>query len=88
MDIGLLESVQRCMTKMIQRIRSFSYERTLNHLKLYPLEYIVRGNLIEVFKWVMGDVGKFLKVSSQDRTKNNEFKLEKSRFRKDKLFYK
>ena len=51
MDIGLLESVQRRMTKMIEGIRNFSYERSLKLLKLHSLERRrVRGDLIEVFK--------------------------------------
>ena len=61
---------------MIQGIRNFSYERKLKLLKLHSLERRrVRGDLIEVFKWVKGfdkaDVGKVLTVSSQDRTRNN-----------------
>ena len=35
MDIISLESVQRRMTKMIEGIRNFSYERRLNFLKLH-----------------------------------------------------
>ena len=51
------------MTKMIQRIRNFSYESKLKLLELHSLERRrVRGDLIEVFKWVMGsdkgDLGK------------------------------
>ena len=38
MDIGLLESVQRRMTKMIEGIRNFSYERRLKLLKLHLQE--------------------------------------------------
>ena len=73
---------------MIQGIRNFSYEGRLKLLKLHSLERCrVREDLIEVFKWVKGfnkgDVGKVLMVSSQDRTKNNGFKLEKCRFRKE-----
>ena len=43
--------------------------------------------MIEVFKWVKGfnkaDVGKVLTISSQDRTRNNRFNLEKCRFNKE-----
>ena len=51
-------------------------------MKLHSLELCrVRGDLIEVFKWVKGfnkgDVGKVFMISSQDRTRNNGFKLEK-----------
>ena len=57
-------------------------------LKLHSLERRrVRGDLFQVFKWVKGfnkgDVGKVLRISSQDRIRNNGFKLEKRRFRKE-----
>ena len=57
---------------MIERIRSLSYEKRLKLLKLHSLERRrVRGDLIEVSKWVKGfnkgDVGKVLTISSQDR---------------------
>ena len=73
---------------MIEGIRNFSYERKLKLLKLHSLERRrVRGDLIEVFKWVKGfnkgDVGKVLTISSQDRTRSNGFKREKSRFNKE-----
>ena len=73
---------------MIEGICNFSYERKLKLLKLHSLERRwVRGDLIEVFKWVKGfnkgDVGKVLMISSQDRKKNNGFKLEKCRFNKE-----
>ena len=88
MDIILLESVQRRMTKMIEGISNFSYERRLKLLKLHSLERCrVTGDLIEVFKcWKgfnKGDVGKVLTISSQDRTRNNGFKLEQCRFSKE-----
>ena len=88
MDIILLELVQRRMTKMIEEIRNFSYERRLKLWKLHLLERRrVRGNPIELFKMVKdfdkGNVGKVLTISSQDRTRNNGFKLEKCRFNKE-----
>ena len=47
----------------------------------------LRGDLIEVFKWYRGynkgDVSKILRISNQDRTRSNGFKLEKSRFKKE-----
>ena len=80
MDIILLESMQRRMTKMIEEIRNF-YERRLKLLKLHSLE---TWDLIEAFKWVKSfnkeDVGKVLMISSQDRTRNNGFKLEQCWF--------
>ena len=73
---------------MIQGSRNFSYERRLKLLKLQSLErHTIRGDLIEVFEWVKDfnkrDVGKVLTVSSQVRTRINEFKLEKYRSRKE-----
>ncbi len=47
----------------------------------------MRGDLIEVYKWVKGfnkgDISKVLRISQQDRTRSNGFKLEKSRFRRE-----
>ena len=73
---------------MIEGIHNSSYERRLKLLKLHSLERRrVRGDLIEVFKWVKSfnkeDVGKALTISRQDRTRNNGFKLEKCRFNKE-----
>ena len=55
--------MQRKITKRIQEIRDFSYGRRLKLLKVHSLEMRrVRGDLIEVFKWMKGfdkeDVGK------------------------------
>ncbi|XP_050711202.1 uncharacterized protein LOC126995577 [Eriocheir sinensis] len=88
MDINLLESVQRRMTKMIQGLRNLPYQNRLKHLNLHSLERRrVRGGLIEVFKWVKGynkgDISKVLRISQQDRTRSNGFKIEKYRFRRD-----
>ena len=87
-DIGLLESVQRRMTKRIQGMRDIPYETRLKLLKLHSLERRrLRGDLIEVFKWYRGfnkgDVSKILRISNQDRTRSNGFKLEKFRFKKE-----
>ena len=87
-DIGLLESVQRRMTKKIQGMHNIPYERRLKLLDLHSLERRrIRGDMIEVFKWQKGynkgDVDKILKVSGQARTRNNGFKLEKVRFRRE-----
>ena len=49
MDIGLLESVLRRMTKMIEDIRNFSHERRLQLLKLHSLKRRRVRDLIEVF---------------------------------------
>ncbi len=55
----------------------------LRRLKLHSLERRkVRGDLIEVYKWIkgynkLGDVNKVLIVREQGRTRSNEFKLDK-----------
>ena len=64
------------------------YERRLRMLNLHSLERRrLRGDLIEVFKWYRGynkgDVSKILRISNQDRTRNNGFKIEKSRYKKE-----
>ena len=74
MDIGLVESVQRRMTKRIQGIHNFNYGRRLELLKSYSLERRrVRGDLVEVFKYVKsfnkGDVGNVLKVCNHLKQK-------------------
>ncbi len=88
MDKSLLESVQRRMTKMIQGLRNLPYQDRLKHLNLHSLEErSVRGKLKDVFKWVKGfnksDISKVLRISQQDRMRNNGFKLEKYRFRRE-----
>ena len=70
---------------MIEGILNFSYERRLKLFKLHSLERRrVKGDLIEVFKWVKGfnkgDVGKVFMISSQDRTRSNGYKVEKCTF--------
>ena len=87
-DIGLLESVQRRMTKRIQGMRDIPYERRLRMLNLHSLERRrLRRDLIEVFKRCRGynkvDISKILRISNQDRTRNNGFKIEKSRYKKE-----
>ena len=87
-DIGLLEAVQRRMTKRIQGMRGIPYEKRLKLLGLHSLERRrLRGDLIEVFKWYRGynkgDVSKILRISNHDRSRNNGFKLEKFRFKKE-----
>ncbi len=88
MDINRLESVQRRMTKIIQGLRTLPYQERLRRLNLHSLERRrVRGELIEIFKWMKGynkgDVSKVLKVGEQGITRSNGFKLDKFRFIKD-----
>ena len=88
MDINMLESVQRRMTKKIQGLRNLPYRERLRHLNLHSLERRrVRGDMIEVYKWMKGynkgDINKVLMVREQGRTRSNGFKLDKFRFNKD-----
>ena len=69
-------------------MRDIPYEARLNKPNLHSLERRrLRGDLIEVFKWYKGfnkgDMNVVLRISSGDRTRNNGFKLEKFRFRKE-----
>ncbi len=88
MDIHSLESVQRRMTKMIHSIRNLPYEERLKRLNLHSLERRrVRGDLIEVYKWMTGinkgDIGSILIVNQENRTRNNGFKLDKFKFKRE-----
>ena len=89
MDIDRLEAIQRRMTKMISGIRNLDYKERLERLQLvHSLERRrLRGDLIEVYKWVRGfnkgDISKVLIVSGPGGTRTNGFKLEKFRFRKE-----
>ena len=88
MDIESLERVQRRMTKMIHNIRNLPYEDRLRELNLHSLERRrVRGDMIEVYKWFSGinkgDINRVLKAGRQNNTRNNGFKLDKFRFRKE-----
>ena len=88
MDINSLESVQRRMTKMIHGLRNLPYEERLRHLNLHSLERRrVRGDLIEVFKWIKGynkgDANKVIIIKQQGRTRSNGYKLDKFRFKKE-----
>ena len=73
---------------MIQGIRNLTYRERLKSLNLHSLERRrIRGDLIEVYKWVKGfnkgDINKVLIVKEQGRTRNNGYKLDKFRFKKD-----
>ena len=76
------------MTKMIPNLRNLCYEERLKSLGLHSLERRrVRGDMIEVYKWMhginIGEISKVLKISPQVRTRNNGLKLDKFRFRKE-----
>ena len=70
---------------MIRCLRNLPYKDRLKRLNLHSLERRAREDRIEVFKWVKGiikgNINKVLEISSQDRTRENGYKLEKIRFR-------
>ncbi len=73
---------------MIQGLRNLPYEERLKQLNLHSLERRrVRGDMIEVYKWMKGlhkgDIHKVLLVREQGRTRSNGFKLDKFRFNRD-----
>ena len=85
--VRVLESEQKGIPKRIQGMRDIPYEARMKLLNLHSLERRrLRANLIKVCRWYRGynrrDINKVLGISSQNRKRNNEFKLEKSRFRK------
>ena len=64
------------------------YEARLNALNLHSSERSrLRGDVIKVFKWYRGykkrDITKVLRINNQDRTRNNGFKLDKFRFKRE-----
>ena len=69
-------------------MRNLPYKYRLKRFNLYFLESRrARGDKIEVFKWIKGinkgNIDQVLEFSSQDRTRENGYKLEKLRFRTD-----
>ncbi|KAJ8285457.1 hypothetical protein GJAV_G00026980 [Gymnothorax javanicus] len=87
-DIEALEKVQRRATKLIPVIKYESYEKRLKILNLFSLrKRRLRGDLIEVFKYVKGInkvnyVG-FLRPSVVSRTRGHKWKLTKGKFSAD-----
>ena len=87
-NINRIETVQRKMTKMIQGLRTLTYQERLRRLNLHSLERrMVKVDLIEVYKWMKGynkgDINKVLIVREQNRTRSNGFKLDKFRFNRE-----
>jgi len=86
-DIKLVESVQRRVTKMVQLIQHLNYDDRLNYLRLMRLEKRrVRSALIGTFKFIKGmyDVEKeiFFELDDRGRRGHNQ-KLFKKGFRLD-----
>jgi ribonuclease P/MRP protein subunit RPP40 len=81
-DIDMIERVQRRATKMIEGFRDLSYEERLERTGLISLEKRrVRGDLIQVFKFIKGfvkiDYRKFFEISTVGKTRGHSLKLVK-----------
>lgn len=84
-DIEALEKVQRRATKLIPGIKKESYEERLRILNLFSLQKRrIRGDLIEVFKYLKGinkvNYARLLRPSSVSRTRGHKWKLFKGKF--------
>ena len=76
------------MTKTIQGIRNLTYKDRIKHVNLHSLERcMLNGDLIKMFKLVKGfnkgDISKVLIVKEKVRTRTNDFKLDKFRYKKN-----
>ena len=79
-DGRLLERVQKRATKMVTGLRLLSYEDRLRKLDLFSLKYRrLRGDLIEVYKFVHGQHSGYLKgmfeLNETDRGRGHQYKL-------------
>ena len=79
-DSWLLERVQKRATKMISGFSSLSYEQRLERLGMFSLRYRrLRGDLIEVYKFIQGRGDGYLanmfEISSVNRGRGHQYKL-------------
>ena len=79
-DCWLLERVQKRATKMVTCLRSLPYEDRLRKLGMFSLRYRrLRGDLIEVFKFVKGHSSGYLKgmfeFNGAVRGRGHQYKL-------------
>ena len=79
-DSLLLERVQKRATKMVNGMKDLHYEDRLRTLKLFSLKYRrLRGDLIEVFKFVNGQTTGYLKdmfdFNLEGRNRGHQYKL-------------
>ena len=80
-DIEMIEKVQMRATKMVQKLRNFSYEDRLKLLNLPSLKYRrMRGDMIQVFKIISGlyDINSVVdfNMSHVSYTRGNIYKMQ------------
>ena len=81
-DKRLIENVLRRASKMIPGLRELPYEQRLSRLKLPSMKYrLVRGDLIEVFKWFHSfyqcETNLFAIENREINTRGHTYKLRK-----------
>ena len=79
-DCWLLERVQKRATKMVQNLSRLPYEDRLRKLGMFSLRYRrLRGDMIEVFKFVQGQQSGYLQgmfeFNSLNRGRGHQYKL-------------
>ncbi|KFW72994.1 hypothetical protein AS28_10536, partial [Pygoscelis adeliae] len=87
-DTGLLERVQKRVTKVIRGMEDLSYEERLRELGLFSLEKRrLWGHFIAAYQYLKGaykkDGDKDFSRACCDRARGNGFKLKEGRFRLD-----
>ena len=70
-------------------MKNFPHKDWLNRLNLHSLERRrAKADMTEVYKWVKGinkgSIEQVIEISSQGRTRSNEYKLDKPRFRTER----
>ena len=83
-DRDLLERVQQRATKMMKGLEHLFYEERLSDLGLFSLEKRLRGDLINVCKYLKcgsrGDTANLFSAVCEDNTWGNSHKLEHKKF--------
>ena len=83
-DIDMIERVQHRATKMIRGFWNLSYPDRLNELHMYTLEQRrIRGDLIQLFKFIKSSDTEGLVFFSDQRTRGHAFKLRRPVFNRD-----
>ncbi len=82
--MDLLEKVQHRATKIIEGTSGMTYDDRLKKLNMYTLhERRLRGDLIQLFKFITQGETRGLEFTTDNRTRSNGCKLFKSQFNKE-----